>query len=134
MAKFLRTAWQDSRPAVYAFVFAFGTGAYSFIHAHGVPKSHADWTVLLWSLGGIAFAALVRAVDPYLARIASAAAKVAFRGGIVVNQADLTLLVQKELDAAQKRLADAHPAPAPPTVTAVAVEAIPPPSPAPSTV
>lgn len=94
---YLAIAWRDSRPAVYAFVFAFATGAYSFIHAHGFPKTHTDWTVLLWSLGGIAFAALARAVDPFLAKIVAAGAKVAFKGGVVLNQDEINSIVKDAL-------------------------------------
>lgn len=94
---FVKTAWVDSRPAVYAVVAAVVLSTWSLVNANGFPKTSADWAAVGWAAVAAASAAAARAVDPYVGRFVVAGVKAAFGNGVVVNEADIQKIVQSEL-------------------------------------
>jgi hypothetical protein len=99
--KVLRAFWRDSRAAVYAVAFAAATASYGLVHAHGFPKSNADWTLVGWAALAAALGAAGRYVDPLIAGLARRAGSAAVGGRSLVTQAQIEAIVQDELAKAQ---------------------------------
>jgi len=97
MKKTLARLWRDSRAAIYAVTFAAVTASYGLVHAHGFPKSHADWTLVGWAALAAALGVAGRYIDPLIAALAKKASIGALGGRQIVNQDQLAALVAVEV-------------------------------------